>query len=105
MEKERKIKCHCKKAVLEEKVTDFDSFKAKALVCPSCKFTTLTQSQAKEYIKLKNLHEAVDKESKVIKIGNSMGIILSEKLKNFGVKLGKKVKISAINSNAIKIEF
>ena len=104
MEKERKIKCDCG-GVFEEKKSDFKDFKTNALVCSKCSYKTLTQSQAEEYIKLKNLHEAVDKESKVIKIGNSMGIILSEKLKNFGVKLGKKVKISAINSNAIKIEF
>ncbi len=105
MEKERKIKCRCGKAALENKKVDFNSFKTKALICPSCNFTTFTKSQAEEYIKLKRLHEIVDAERKVIKIGNSLGITLPEKLKEFGIKFGKRIKIKALSKNSIKIEF
>ena len=104
MEKERKIKCDCG-AFLEERTTNFDSIKTKAMICPTCSFTTFTKTQAEEYIKLKKLHQIVDAERKIIKIGNSIGITLPEKLKEFGVKFGKKIKVEALSENSIKIEF
>ena len=105
MEKERKIKCDCG-TILEERETALeDNIKTTALVCHNCKFTTLTRKQAEKYIKLKKLHEAADRERKVIRVGNSLGIILPDKLKEFGLVLGKKVKISALDSKSIKLEF
>ncbi len=104
MEKERKIKCDCG-TFLEEGETSFDNIKTKAMICQSCRFTTLTKKQAEEYIKLKRLHDIINQEKKIIKIGNSMGITLPEKLKEFGIKLGKKVKIEILNSKSLKIEF
>jgi len=104
MEQERKIRCYCG-TTLEEKETELDDkIKTKAMVCSNCKFTTLTRKQAEEYIKLKRLKRIMNKESKIIKIGNSMGLILPEKLKEFGLKVGTKIKISALDSKAIKIE-
>ena len=105
MEEEGKIRCHCGKALLENKEATFDNFKTEALVCSKCNFTTLTRKQAEKYIKLKRLHDIVDKERKVIRVGNSLGIILPDKLKEFGLVLGKKVKISALDSRSIKLEF
>lgn len=104
MEKERKIKCDCG-TFLERRSTDFNSINTDAMVCPSCNFTTFTKKQAEEYVKLKKLHEIVDSEKKVIKIGNSMGITLPDRLKEFGIKLGRKIKIKALSKNSIKIEF
>lgn len=104
MEKERKIKCDCG-TFFERRSTDFNGIRTNAMVCPSCNFTTFTKKQAEEYISLKRLHEIVDSEKKVIKIGNSIGITLPEKLKEFGVKLGRKIKIKALSENSIKIEF
>lgn len=103
MDQERKIRCDCG-SFLEEKETNLHNIKTKAMICPSCKFTTFTRAQTEEYIRLKRLDKIINKEKKVIKIGNSMGITLPEELKEFGLKIGKKVKISALSSKAIKIE-
>ena len=92
MAKERKIKCDCGK-ILVERRTQFDYLETEAMVCPKCKFTTLTKAQAENYIKLKKMHEVVDAERKIIKVGNSMGFTLPDKLQEFGVKVGKKIYI------------
>lgn len=103
MAKQRKIKCDCG-GNLEEKATTFDSIKTKAMVCSKCGFTTLTKEQAQEYVKLKQLHQIIDAERKIIKIGNSMGLTLPDRLQEFGAKIGKKVRIIALSPKAFKVE-
>jgi|TARA_B100002003_G_C14125717_1_gene541426 ssDNA-binding Zn-finger/Zn-ribbon topoisomerase 1 len=103
MAKERKIKCDCGKILIEKKIK-FDDFETEAMVCPKCNFTTLTKEQAERYVKLKQLHQVIDAERKIIKIGNSMGFTLPDKLQDFGAKVGKKVKTEALTSNSFKVE-
>ncbi|MAG47342.1 hypothetical protein CL617_01950 [archaeon] len=103
MAKERKIKCDCGGFLVERK-TIFDHFETDAMVCTKCNFTTLTKQQAEEYIKLKQLHQIVDAERKIIKIGNSMGFTLPDRLQEYGVKVGSKVKIEAIGPKAFKVK-
>ncbi|MBU2639784.1 MAG: hypothetical protein KKG75_03720 [Nanoarchaeota archaeon] len=102
MANERKIRCDCG-GYLKERTIDFDSVKTKAMVCSKCNFTTLTKTQAKEYIRLKQLHQIIDAERKIIKIGNSMGLILPDRLREFGVKIGTKVKTEATTPKSFKI--
>lgn len=103
MAKERKIKCDCGETLREEKVK-FDSFETEAMKCPKCQFITLTREQAENYVKLKKLHEIIDAERKIIRVGNSIGFTLPDKLKEFGVKVGKKVKTEALTSKSFKVE-
>jgi len=103
MAKTRKIKCDCG-GVLTRKMTRFPDFETEAMVCPKCNFTTLTLEQAKKYVKLKQLHQTIDAERKIIKIGNSMGITLPDALKEFGVKVGQKVKTEALGPRSFKVE-
>lgn len=103
MANERKIRCDCG-GLLSEKKVKFDHFETEALACPECDFITLTKEQAQKYIKLKQLHQIMDAERKVIKIGNSMGITFPDQLKDFGIKIGKKVKIEALTANSFKVE-
>ena len=103
MAKERKIKCDCG-GYLEEKTADFDSLKTKAMVCPKCGFITLTKEQARKYVKLKQLHQIIDAKRKIIKIGNSMGLTLPDRLQEFGVKVGKHVKTEALGPKSFKVE-
>ena len=103
MAKERKIKCDCG-GILAEKATKFDYFETKAMVCPNCGFITLTKEQAEKYAKVKQLHQIIDAERKIIKIGNSMGLTLPDSLQDFGAKIGKKIKIEALDSKSFKIE-
>ena len=103
MAKERKIKCDCGKLLIENK-TKFDDFETEAMVCPKCNFTTLTKAQAERYVKLKQLHQIIDAERKIIKIGNSMGFTLPDRLKDFGAKVGKKVKTEALSEKSFKVE-
>ena len=103
MAKERKIKCDCGEFLIEGKIK-FGDFETEAMVCPNCNFTTLTREQAEKYAKLRQLHQIIDAERKIIKIGNSMGFTLPENLQNFGIKVGKKVKIEAISPKSFKVE-
>src|SRR3989338_4595412 len=103
MANNRKIGCDCG-GYMEEKIASFDNIKTEAMVCPRCNFITLTKEQAEEYVRLKQLHQIVDAERKIIKIGNSMGLTLPDKLQDFGIKIGAKVKTTATSSNSFKVE-
>ena len=103
MAKERKIRCDCGEFLIEKK-TKFDNFETEAMVCPKCIFTTLTKEQAEKYVKLKQLHQIIDSERKIIKIGNSMGLTLPNRLQEFGAKVGKKVKTEALSPKSFKVE-
>lgn len=103
MVEQRKIKCDCG-GMLVEKTAVFGTLETKALVCNKCGFTTLTKKQAEKYVKLKQLHQIVDAERKIIKIGNSMGITLPDQLQAFGAKIGGKIKTTALNDKAFSVE-
>ena len=90
MDKKRKIKCDCG-SYFEEKEIEFEGIFTKAEVCPKCGYVTFNKKQAELFIASKKLHEIMDSKRKIIKIGNSMGITLPERLKGFGLKSGKKV--------------
>ena len=103
MAKERKIKCDCGEFLIE-KSAKFDEIETEAMVCPQCNFITLTKEQAEKYARLKQLHQIIDIDRKIIKIGNSMGLTLPDRLREFGAKVGKKVKIEALDSKSFKVE-
>jgi len=103
MANQRKIRCDCGN-YLEEKTIEFDSIHTKAMVCSKCNFTTLTKEQAREYVKLKQLHQIMDSERKIIKIGNSIGLTLPDRLRDLGVKIGAKVKTTALGPKSFKVE-
>ncbi len=103
MAKGRKIKCDCGR-FLTVKRTLFGGFETEAMVCPKCNFVTLTKAQAEKYAKLKQLHQIIDAERKIIKIGNSMGFTLPDSLKEFGAKIGKRIKTEALDYRSFKVE-
>lgn len=102
MAQARKLKCDCGE-YLEEKETTIDHITTKALVCSKCNFTTLTKEQAKEFSKQIELHQAIDQERKIIKIGNSLGITLPEKLHELGAAVGRTIRIEAIDKKSFKV--
>ena len=103
MAKQRKIKCDCGEILVEKKVK-LEDFYTEAMVCPSCNFTTLTKEQAKKYAGLRQMHHIIDAKRKIIKIGNSMGLTLPEKLQVFGICIGKEVRIEALSAKSFKVE-
>lgn len=103
MAKERKIRCDCG-TLLEAKQARFEGFETEAMICPKCGFTTLTMEQAQQYVKLKQMHKIVDAERKIIRIGNSMGFTLPDGLKEFGVKVGRRIKTEALGEKSFKVE-
>ncbi len=103
MAKERKIRCDCG-GVLHGSKAKFDGFETESMVCPKCGFTTLTKEQAVKFVRLKMLHEIIDDERKIIRVGNSMGITLPEQLKGFGIKIGAKVRTEALSNKSFKVE-
>lgn len=99
MEKERKIRCDCG-TFMVEKETDNEGIISPATLCPKCGYKTFTLEQAKEYVKLRKMHDVIDEERKIIKIGNSKGITLPKELR---LKVGQKVKTEALTSNSFKV--
>ncbi|MBS3133096.1 hypothetical protein J4470_03120 [Candidatus Woesearchaeota archaeon] len=103
MATKRKIRCDCG-AYLKPKLTDFEGFAAEAMICPKCGFTTLTKEQAERYVQSRQLHRIIDAERRVIRVGNSMGITLPEQLKSYGLRIGKKVRTTALDADSFKVE-
>lgn len=103
MAEKREIRCDCGEVLVERKTTMGD-VETDAMVCPNCKFTTLTKQQAEDYVRLKLLHQIIDAERKIIKIGNSMGLTLPDRLREFGAKVGKKIRIEALGPTSFKVE-
>ena len=103
MAKERKIGCDCG-GLMEARQARFEGFETEAMVCPKCGFTTLTKEQAQQYVRLRQLHQIVDAERKIIRIGNSMGLTLPDGLKDFGIRVGKKVRTRALGANSFEVE-
>jgi len=103
MAKQRKIRCDCG-GILVAKSTNLGHIETDAMICEQCHFTTLTKEQAEKYVKLKQLHDIIDSERKIIKIGNSMGLTFPDKMKEFGLAIGKKVRTEALSSKAFKVE-
>ena len=103
MAEKRKIRCDCG-SILSEKRIKFDDFETEVMICPKCHFVTLTKEQAEKYAKLKQLHQIIDSERKIIKIGNSMGFTLPDRLQEFGAKVGKRVKTEALSEKSFKVE-
>ena len=99
----RKITCDCGKVLVEREV-QIDHILAKAMVCPHCGFTTLTKEQAKIFRERLDFHQIIDQEKQIIKIGNSMGITLPEKLHDYGVMVGSKIRIEALDQRSFKVE-
>ena len=64
MASQRTIRCDCGN-LLKEQNAKIDDVKTPALVCPQCGFTTLTKDQAKNFVKLKQLHSIIDAERKI----------------------------------------
>lgn len=103
MAKERTLKCDCG-TLMEARQARFEGFDAEAMICPKCGFTTLTKKQAENYARLRQLHQIIDSERKIIRIGNSMGFTLPDRLRDFGVKVGKRVRIEALGADSFKVE-
>ena len=91
MESKRKIRCSCRGIFEEERIV-MEGIISSALVCSRCGRVTFTKEQAVEYAEKKETHRVIDSNRKVIRIGNSLGITLPEKL---GLKVGRKVRIEA----------
>jgi hypothetical protein len=103
MANERKLICGCGGAFQPCK-TDFQSFKADAMRCGKCGYVTLTKDQALAYSRLKDMHDIVDSERKIIQIGNSLGMTLPEKLRSHGVRAGGRVRLEATGPRSFSVE-
>ena len=103
MAKERKIRCDCG-GYLQEKKAQFDGIETDAMVCTKCEFTTLTKEQAQRFVRIKQLHQLIDGERKIIRIGNSMGFTLPDSMQELGAKVGKKVRTKAVGPNTFEVE-
>lgn len=104
MAKKGKMKCDCG-AYFEEKEVKLQGLMTFAEVCPKCKRTTFTRDQAEAFIKAKNLQEMMKSGRKIIRIGNSMGITLPEKMKEFGLKAGKTLKTKVTGPRSFELSF
>ena len=107
MAKGRKMinrKCDCG-GYYKKKQLKLKGVVSEASVCGKCGNTNYTLKQAKKWLELKKIYDMTKKPKKIIKIGNSFGITLPEGLKEFGLKVGKKLKLTPISKKEFKIKF
>jgi len=104
MDKERTLRCDCGEDLVAGE-REFDDLTTMAMVCPKCGFITLTKEQAQNLLQLKYLQSLLSKERKVIKVGNSFGLTLPEKLREIGVHVGQKVKIKPLDRHSLTLTF
>ncbi|MBC8501475.1 MAG: hypothetical protein ISS25_04465 [Nanoarchaeota archaeon] len=104
MDKKGKIKCDCG-TYFEEKEIKLQGITTKAEVCPKCGRTTFNRKQAEAFIEAKKLQEMMKSKRKIIRIGNSIGITLPEKLKEFGLKAGKELKAKVTGPRSFELSF
>jgi hypothetical protein len=102
MEKSGKIICGCGGEFRVE-LSSFGEFDAPALVCAHCGHTTLTKEQAMEVMRLRQMHETIDSDRKLIRIGNSFGLTLPERLQDHGIKVGQKVRLRALTPHSFEV--
>lgn len=104
MDKKRTLRCDCGEELVPDE-REFDDLKTEAMVCPLCGFTTLTKEQAQRLLQLKTLQGLLRKERKIIKVGNSIGLTLPEKLTEMGVHVDQKVKITPLDTHSLTLSF
>ena len=80
-----------------------------ANVCQKCNLRLIPASIAR-YIDntvdpFKELQHLLEKERKIIKVGNSIGLTLPEKLKEIGVHIGQTVKMKPIDKHSLTLTF
>jgi len=97
-----KLTCNCGGIYAKRKV-EFKGLEVEAMVCPQCGEETFTLTQAKKVYSLMKFHNMLGKERKIVRIGNSLGITLPESLREFGIKVGRKVKVIAVAPNTLKV--
>ena len=102
LEEKGALKCDCG-GTFTEQLHDFESIQSSALVCQTCGYVTLTLKQAEVLMKLKELQTLLQQDRKLIKIGNSIGLTLPERLQDYGIKAGDIVKIKPIRERAFEI--
>lgn len=103
MEKKRKnlkIRCDCGGTFAPQQ-QEIEGLEIEALVCSNCGFVTLTKEQAKQLMELRRMSEAIGKERKVIRIGNTYGVTFPPIL----VHQGQKVNIRPISPNKYILTF
>ena len=98
----RKMKCDCG-GTLGEQLAEIEQVLTHAMVCLCCGWTTLTREQAHEFRKRLDFHHVIDRERKIIRIGNSLGLTLPEALRNLGIAPGTRVKLEAIDAKSFKV--
>ena len=94
--------CNCG-GTFTEQLHDFEGIQSPALVCQTCGSVTLTLKQAEVLMKLKQLQAILQQNRKLIKIGNSIGLTLPERLQEYGIKAGDRVQIKPISERTFEI--
>ncbi len=98
-----RIECDCGSVMKERKVLLDGGIESETLECPNCSYRVLTRDQALKYFNLRQMKEDLEAERKIIRIGNSVGITLPEKISKYGIKVGDKVRLEAIDEKSFKI--
>lgn len=102
LEEKGALKCDCGDTFTEQ-LHDFEGIQSPALVCQTCGSVTLTLKQAEVLMKLKQLQAILQQNRKLIKIGNSIGLTLPERLQEYGIKAGDRVQIKPISERTFEM--
>jgi hypothetical protein len=101
--KKKKKKCIECGSVMELVIFEDDGVSYEGYRCTKCYHEVVTLEQMRAYIKARELKKALPEKRKVVKIGDSFGIILPYSLRAYGLKYGQYVDVSVIDENNIKL--
>jgi len=102
LEEKGSLKCDCG-GTFTEQLHDFEGIQSLALVCQTCGYVTLTLEQAEVLMKLKQLQAILKQSRKLIKIGNSIGLTLPDRLQDYGIKVGDRIQIKPIGERTFEM--
>jgi len=102
--REMRLRCDCGK-YFQNKEVEIKGIVTSAEVCSGCGYITFTREQAEAFFKAKELQEMIKGKRKIIRIGDSIGITLPEKMKSFGLKAGKELKARATGPRSFELSF
>ena len=99
----RKLKCSCGGTYREQSVV-FEGCTVEAMVCSRCSDETFTIEQSKKLFALAQMKKVLDKERKIIRIGDSIAITLPKAFEEQGWRVGKAVHLEYLTKKSLKIE-
>jgi len=83
----------------EEHRLDYEGYR-----CPNCGHTVVTLAQMQAYTSARDLRRAPPRRTRIIRIGDDLGIVLPSELEKYGFSSGREVEVTVLDAGRLQIE-